>query len=491
MAFTDFYCDATNGSNLYSGSSTNTTPYTKTAGNWVNSTRVYTVQDGTNPSSSVNVGDFASIYADGASAPTAFIGRVTAVQNATNGTITISSTASAGTNPANGTANRTIVVGGPWKGPNSASGFPITLANGGANTLSAAVNAGGDIVRVNFKNNATYSITAVINGTGQQQMLLLQGYSSTVGDGGRATIDGGGNNINLATLGVGQNIADFIFSNVGVTTGSGTGLSLGSGAIASHVTVHDVRGAGLQLGQYSLVSECEVYAFDKGNAAGSPGINIPSGPSTVSRCYIHDAAGSNVDGILTTAGTASSTIIGNIFAGLGRYGIQVNSASSGSIVSSFITGNSFYNNGGAAIKVSTAAGLYYLYIENNIFTRNVYAVDGGANFTRLAGLMFNNVYGAGTEANSSGDYHTTGNLILDDGTGTNSRVVLASNLSPYVAAGTGNFSLNEPTAQGIGRGAFTESDGTNSGTVGYPDAGAAQAQVTAGGGGKSSHVFCG
>lgn len=483
MAFSDFYCNASTGDNLNAGSDAGGNAiYTSTNGNWNGST-TFTPTDGTNPvSAGVAVGQFASVYVDGASAPTAFIARITSVTNSANGAIGVSSTAQAGTRPSNSATARTIKVGGTWKGPNAASGFPITFTNGGAGTLSAATDASLNTVRVNFKNNSTYSISSGITGTVQQQVILLQGYGSTIGDGGKATIDGGGNNISLLTLASGQHIADFIVSNVGVTTGSGTGISMPTSGAAFRVVVHDVRAAGIVSGQNSLVSECEVYAFNKGNVSSGAGISL-SAAAMVDSCYVHDASGSNSDGILTGAGTTGNFITRNIFDTLGGNGVTVNSSSSASVVQTFISGNDFYNNSGAAIKVIAVAGLYLLNITNNNFIKNgTYALDGGATFTRLLGFMFNNGYGSGTQANSSGDYHTTGSVVLDDSTGSNSRVVYASGVTPWNAPTTGDFRIILAAAIAAGRGAFTETDGTNTGTVGYPDIGAAQALVTAGGG---------
>jgi hypothetical protein len=481
-AFTEFYCDATNGNNLNGGSSTATSVYTSTNGNWNGST-TFTPTDGSNPataSPACVVNDFASVYVDGASAPTGFIARITSVTNATNGAIGVSSTAQAGTRPSSSATARTIRCGGVWKGPNAASGFPVTFSNGGAGTLSAAVDSSSDLVRVNFKNNATYSVTSQVTGTAQQQALLLQGYSSAAGDGGRAILDGGGTNISMTSLGQGQSISDFVVSNVGVAAGSGSGLGLATGGQAFRVIVHDVRGIGITTAADSAIVECEVYAFNKGNASASPGIAISGGSNALLRCYIHDGTGSNCDGVLTIGGTGAVSISNCLFDTLGGNGVLVNSSASASLVYALFNNNDFYNNTGAAIKVNAVAGNYFLHIENNNFIKNgTYAVDGGASFTHLTGFMLNNGYGSGTQANGSGNYHTTGSLVLDDSTGTNSRIVYASGVTPYVAPTTGNFSINLAAAQGVGRGAFTQIDGTNTGTVGYPDLGAAQSSVTA------------
>lgn len=117
MAFTEFYI-STLGSNTNSGSSNNANAsFTSTNGNWQGlGISNFRPTDGQNPSGNVSVGAFASIYLDGA-AESVYIARITAVQNAANGNITVSVGNSAGTPPTNGATGRSCKVGGAWKGP--------------------------------------------------------------------------------------------------------------------------------------------------------------------------------------------------------------------------------------------------------------------------------------------------------------------------------------------------------------------------------------
>src|SRR4051812_30524080 len=121
MAFTEFACRS-GGSNLNAGTRTgsSTVPgtsadFTYASGTWVSATGVFTVASGNPSSDGVAVGDFASVYADGASVTT-LVGRVTA---RTTTTITVSTSALSGTTT-DGTSNRTLKIGGAWKGPNAA-----------------------------------------------------------------------------------------------------------------------------------------------------------------------------------------------------------------------------------------------------------------------------------------------------------------------------------------------------------------------------------
>ena len=128
MAFTEFCCRS-GGSNLNAGTRTgnSTEPgtsadFTYASGSWVSSTGVFTVASGNPSTDGVAVGDFASVYADGASVTT-LVGRVTAVSSTT---VTVSTTAKTGTTT-DGTSNRTLRIGGAWQGPNGASGFPLNF----------------------------------------------------------------------------------------------------------------------------------------------------------------------------------------------------------------------------------------------------------------------------------------------------------------------------------------------------------------------------
>jgi len=91
MAYTEFYCDASAGSNLNGGSPIGSPyPLTYTNGNWNSGTGVFTVASGNPSTDGVQAGDFAAVYLDGASAPTGYVGRVTGV---TSTTITVSTSA--------------------------------------------------------------------------------------------------------------------------------------------------------------------------------------------------------------------------------------------------------------------------------------------------------------------------------------------------------------------------------------------------------------
>lgn len=472
--FTEFYCNASTGDNTNGGSSAGSVVFSNTNANW-DGTSVFTPNNGQNPvSQGVTTGMFAAIFLDGAATATR-IARITNVTNATNGAITVSTTSVAGASVTSGATGRTIRVGGAWKGPNGAVGFPWTI-----NSLGTATD-GTNMVRVNFKNNADYSISSAITFGSTGGNVVSQGYSSTPGDLGKATITTTTNAVGIIGVGTtNRSFYDLRFTTT-ATSGSAVGVVSTSFNTFQRCVFNGWRSTVISQGGGAplWVDECEFYDFNKANTVGASAINGTSG-LTVTSSYFHDAtAGSNCLGISTASGNHTTQIIGNIFDNLAGAAVQESGGGAGDVLT-IITNNDFYHcNTGIKLN-ATAASTYHPIIKNNNFIGNTtYAIDVVAG--HVDGTLFNNGYGSGTEANGSGDYHTTAEMILDDATGNNSRVVYAANATPYAAPTTGNFKINNVAAMGTGRGHFEQNDGTNTDTVGYPDIGAAQHNDTCSG----------
>lgn len=467
-SYQEFYCQS-GGSNLNAGSTTNNTAtYTSNAGNWVQATRVFTPTDGVNPSLTVSVGMFASVYITAGATAAVYIGRVSAVVNAANGNITIDGTANCGAAPANGTGTMTIKVGGAWLGPNGASGFPLSLAS-----WSNVTNVAGNFARFNLKNDQTYSITSAITEAATQSNAVMQGYTSTVGDGGRATIDGGSNAILVwtsTTNGLAAYV-DLIFAS-SATTGVADLFSLQSTATRMiRCVFHGARGSGLLMqGSNTKIIECEAYDCNKSNTA-SLGAFKHSGTGIFSRCIAHDnTAGVNAHGFYI-GGAQNAQLFNCIMETNGGSGLQIDSTSASTHQ---ITNCDFYNNTGDAIKANADFGNNNgIYIENCNFIKNAGKAINNLNSTHRWGLIYNCGYGAGTQANGSAD--TLGDW-QQFGT-----VTYASNVTPWVDPANGDFRVNLAAANFVGRGAFTETASSYAGTVGYPDIGAAQSKTGAGG----------
>lgn len=464
MAYTEFYCNFSTGSNLNAGSGTGAPLATYTSGNWVNGTRVFTVASGNPVTDGVAVGDFVSVYADGASAPTGFVGRVTA-RDAT--TITVSATVSFGTNPSNGTGNRTLVVGGAWKGPDGASGFPF-------NSVTAAVtDASGNPVRVNFKNNASYAITAAI--THATLGVTFQGYTTSPGDGGKATIDGGSAGASYVLLTSATNPShwvDFIFQNNGAT-GSAAGVTAAVGSVFERCVFHDFRGAGLTMSSGAVCVECEAYACNASNSANLGGFVVTSSSAGYfKRCISHNNSGSNSRGFVLQGnnGGGHPSVEGCIADTNGSHGFDCNAAG----VYAFSQCVA-YSNGGDGIRSSGSSS--YLWIENCHFESNGTTGTGyGVNNSTPSTVSPQRLVNCSFYDNETGEVNNVNASWRTD------NITFSS--SPLADPANGNFTMSAAGGLGTGRGAFTQTSGYAGTSLSRPDIGAVQAA-----GGQASAAF--
>ncbi len=465
MAFTEYYCDFTNGSNLNAGSTNSAPVYTSAAGD-SDGTSVFTPNDGINPSLTVSAGMEGSVYVTAGATVAVFIGRIVTVVNAVNGAITFSTTAKSGTFPAAsaGAHTITLIVGGYWKGPNAAVGFPFGFIT------AAQTNVAGDYPRVNFKAGTNYAITTAMTHS-LAGPVRFQGMTTTAGDGGKATIDGGTSGVSyvLLTLSgfVGCTLADLIFQNNGASAAA-DGLKIANGS-AYRCVVHAVRGNGINDTSASLLVECETYACNQSNTSGLAGIAVHR---LARRCYSHDnTAGSNADGFFLSNGADLVGCIADSNAGVGGR------IATGSVVIS-VMGSDFYNNTSDGLSIGGGSGtLMEVYVENCNFVKNGgYGInDTGSGAFRTEGAIVNCGFGSGTQVNTSGQ---TNNLSAMEVSGS---VTYPSGVTPWNAPTTGDFRIILPQAQYAGRGTFTETDGTNTGTVAYPDIGAAQHSLASAG----------
>jgi hypothetical protein len=460
--FTEFYCDPVNGSNLNGGSDSGTSVYTSTNGNWTSSTLTFVPTDGSNPATAspgVAVGQFASVYIDGATTGV-YIARVASVTNAVNGSIILSATAKAGSFPTTSATARSIKVGGVWKGPNGSIGFPFSL--GGFN--SNVTNTTGNLPRINLKNNGTYSISTAISTSGGQ--FTVQGYTTTPADGGKAIIDTGANLINaLSTNSTLAVYADLIFTGSQasntvdlVVTNSGS-----SGSIFRRCIAHGSRGSGFRNsnggGNIDLI-ECEAYGNNTSNSAGKAGFEVDTTGVTLFRCYSHDNTGSNSAGFL--AGSNSTlNMVGCISDSNGGVGFLFGSSGMGANLEQCDA----YNNGSDGMKTTTDVVQNININSCNLIKNGGWGINFGSALT--TGEINNCGFGSGTQANTSGAISTTS---ADE----TNRVTYASGVTPYFAPTTGDFRISLLAAVSAGRGFFLQTGNSKTGTVGFPDIGAAQ-----------------
>lgn len=459
MAFTSFYCRS-GGSNLNGGAlASNNEPLTTPVYTGVgdsDGTSVFTPSDGSTPASTVTVGDFASVYVTAGATVATFIGRVTVVAPGVNGAITVSTTAKSGTFPSASAGAHTITcnVGGAWLGPNAAVGFPFGFVT------NALTNASGNLPRFNFKNDQTYSITSGI--THSNANTWFEGYSSSAGDGGRATIDGSTNAIALLTNGANAiTIGNFIFSNNGSTgTNAGCDWSGGSRGNVFRCVAHNITGDGFKGGTaMGIFQECEAYLCNSSNAIAHGGFNLSGG--TALRCISHDNSGSNNNGFVIINGPLS--LVRCIADTNGLHGFF----DSGVSTLGAITNCDAYNNGGDGFLLTSASG-GQIWIESCNAVKNT---GIGIEVTAVSnGYILNCGFGSGTQVNGGGatSVGATASTVISGS------ITYASGVTPWVDPANGDFRINLAAAKGAGRGSFTETQASYAGTIGYPDIGSAQ-----------------
>ena len=482
MSFTEFCCRS-GGSNLNAGTvdGSSTEPATAslvtyTGGDWNATTDVYTAPVGADMTEA-QVGRFASLYHDGDTSPTNnqyMVARIIAVDSGAR-TITLSTTARMlfGTEVATGTGNRSMRIGGAWAGMSGSSGFPFSTVSTTITGSGAITNASGDTPRFNFKNDQIYIVTTpvFVSATGPYQ---IWGYSSSYGDFGRATIQAASGQV-IQTTGtpVSVVLADLIVKHTGAS-GSGHPIYIqGPRNIVLRCVVSSSRQAGIWWqGADGRIIECELYNCNQGNNASQAGGITFTGASglSIERCTIHDCAGgSNAHGIVID-GTGSCKVSDTIIDSNSGNGIHCNGATNTVSISNC----DIYNNSGDGVRLTSSTASVFCAANSNFVKNGGYGINNTSNGP-FCGLLANCGFGAGTQANTSGN---TNNLrdIQEIGT-----VTYAADVTPWVDPVNGDFRITLAAAKNAGRGTFTQTASSYSGTVGYPDIGAAQSAATGGG----------
>ncbi len=473
--YTEFYVQTT-ASNLNAGSTTaDAAAFTYTsavlAGGWNSATGVFTVASGNPSGDGVAVGDFASVYVTAGATVATFVGRITARDTTT---ITVSLTAVGGTPPAtDALGGTTIKVGGAWKGPNAAVAFPFGFA-------SAAMNDGttSHYPRVNFKSGVTYAITAAMTHSINTGPVTFEGYTTTVGDGGFATIDGGSPSASYVLLTVsGSNVAfrNFIGQNNGTTTGTSNLFAFsGNGCYISRVVAHASRGPGISIsGAGSIATKLEAYDCVKGGTSGQAGIAASGAGVRVSYSISHSNTTTNANGF-----SGSNTTIW-------KSCIAAENAAAGFRVTS--TGASIeecdaWSNGGDGADFTSASATVLLVKNSNFLKNGGFGINSSGGSIRM-GRVENCGFGTGTQVNTSGDLAANISVPVSVG----GSITYASNATPWSSPSTGDFRVTLAAAKGTGNGTFTEST-SYTGTVAYPDVGAAQSLGTSQGQSVSSFI---
>lgn len=476
MAYTEFYVQST-GDNLNAGSTTaNAAAFTYAGGTFVRATGVFTVASGDPAADGVAVGDWVSIYTTAGATVANCVARVTA-RDAT--TITISATPAlavgAVSNVSETASAATAKVGGAWDGPSTTVSFPF------GSVLSTGVNASGHTPRVNFKgdgDNTTvdYTVTAAMTHA-LAGPVIFQGYTTTEGDGGKAVIGvtATASYVILTVSGANVDMADFIFDGAVFSSGSSTGLQLSGGEqVVYRIVAREMRGLGIAATASVTLVECEAYLCNRAGSANLAGIQAGANNCLLIRCISHNNNIADVDGhgfIFTSATVAINCIADTN----GGHGYLVSSTSTVSLI-----GCDAYNNVGSGIDFTSASAMT-MFVQNcNLINNGGYGINSSGSATLRNGVISKCGFGGGTEANTSGTIlgTLTGVSITDS-------VQYADDVLPWVDAPNGDFRINLAAAKGSGRGAFTQTQASYTGAVGYPDIGAAQHADVGGGGARS------
>jgi len=462
MAFTQFYTQTT-GSNLNSGSTnTDAATFTYTGGSWVAATGVFTVASGNPLSDGVTVGDFASIYVTAGATVATFIARITA-RDAT--TVTVSLTAKSGTAPADGTGTLTMKVGGAWAGMSGSTSFPFGFVQ------ATMVNTSSDATKVWIK--GSYNITAAMTHANVGP-VWFEGYTTTTGDEGCFTVDGGTSGASYILLTYSANVcglANFIFSNNGAT-GASDGISItGNSCTFRNGTIFNMRRCGMRATGNIKVCELEAYNCNTSNTAGFGNLQFATAGSSIERVVSHSSqSGVNCTGIVLDT---SLNLIDCIVFGVQGYGIMSNGDTNQSFYNLTIrdTGNhNFYFSGGSQVMSSSFTNCAF-------FKSGGYGISfrtGGA--LGHIGNMLNCVFGSGTEGHTTANYNTgLGQAMMAIGEST-----FTANTNPWTAPSTGGFSISSSLLKGTGRGKYRITKAGLTQPTSYRDISAVQHQDTGG-----------
>lgn len=311
-------------------------------------------------------------------------------------------------------------------------------------TKASTSTTAGDIIYV--KSSATYNETLTFRSTGTATSFVRwEGYSTTPGDNGRATIEGGNtrascvrvNNCNYnvmlnfvlqgptsEAIHYNDQASNAFFINCRILKGSGTSpSSINSGGFADFnptligceisgftgpgtgsgtkvnpdrvefCVIHDNTGAGIYVGgfrQLGPVNNNIIYSN------GGKGIEI-SGSATVESFYNNTIYNNTSDGIYIDGGSDGQvSISNNIIVSNGGYGINVANAPSGSTFV-FSDKNFFYSNTSGEIN-NTARVIQYM--PNVTLTGSPFTSAGSGDFS------LNNTAGAGASVRSANPYNS-------------------------------------------------------------------------------------
>lgn len=291
----------------------------------------------------------------------------------------------------------------------------------------------------------SFTITATITIPSTTDGLLVEGYSSTRGDGGRATVTTATNSVHLFTFNSahgGMVFRNFNFTNTAGTPASGFTQTAFNNVLDLRFTncsfdgftSVDLPNPGLE-GRWNIwFSRCEIR-----NCTGQAVKLATNSNSSVSMfdTWVHDNASDGIGCTSSTNNTGSITCIMCLFTDNTGKGINMTrQSSSGGTARAYMDlyNNTFANNGSDGVSWTSLIFEGMLRLYGNIFYGN-----GGWGLTATANNIldldaFANAYGS----NSSGDIQNLASGVGD--------VTLTAD--PFVDSGSQDYNLNNDAGGG-------------------------------------------
>lgn len=413
---------------------------TLTGGNWVAATGVFTSAG--SDLSSIAVGEFASVYASGATV-TGFVGRVTAVDDGAD-TVTVSLAAAIGTPPTDGTGNRALKIGGAWAGPSGTEYFPFTILSG------SFQNAAGDFPKVYLKGDGStldYAVTDDGPAISRVGPIIIEGYNTTPGDKGLVRF--GGTTSELPFFFFNISGANWEFENIWFDRNGVDVMTNTDGPYMVNITgvdgtmrncrFTDSWRSGFRAGGSGWkVLDCEFARCNVDGANAFSQLEITE-EGICDRTLIHhsDKAGDAGDcsGIVSNLAVGETCVIQNtIIADNGGDGIIQN----GNSTHLEVINCSIVRNGSEGILLASSSASRTN--SNLIVTRTIFSDNGGAGVDFVSASTRGRFIQNAFYSNTDGEI-TDGNSSLIEGS-----ITLTGD--PFVDAANGDWRLNNTSGAG-------------------------------------------
>jgi hypothetical protein len=316
-------------------------------------------------------------------------------------------------------------------------------------TINATVQATGRVgsEQIFVKASATYTITAdiTLNTTVSQSATVppnqLVGYTTTPGDGGRASITLSTNTGLTAINGTG--VPGWYIRNFTIncsSLGTSRGISLDDQSMAINVKISNCTTSHIAItaANFDTVMDSELTAC---TSACTAAITVSGQGSQILRNWIHDNASPGI------TGGNRQTIIFNLFTNnTGASSDAIASLGAGSV----ILNNTIYKSGRDAIRSASAANLgISAHLRNNLLVSNVGAGITGASAAGYAAYPQYDGNAFFGNASTRVNMDDTGTVNAGNAAAPYTNVLdVILTCDPFVNAAADNYSLNSTSGCG-------------------------------------------